>query len=333
MRFPRVSVPALSALFWVALPAAAQSVVATHAGVVHYFEGVVAVGGVPLQAQFGRFPEVAEGCELRTAQGRAEVLLGPGVMLRVGEDSAIKMVSANLADVRLELLTGAAMVESKDALPGNSVTMVYKDWQVRIPKEGVYRIDSNPEQLRAYNGEVEVRAGLGTPVTVTAGQTLPFGPVLMPDQTLGPPGDGFNAWAFERSQAIAADNATAAQIVDDPALYPNLIDASGLSLAGYTYFPPTLGYPYMSYGTYGPGMYGAYSGSYGYGYGYGTPYTLRYLTPGLPGRITLPSVPSRLPPLGGYHPGVGFPATRPGIGSPSIPHPVVGHPVGHGGHR
>src|ERR1035438_2423214 len=129
---------------------------------------------------------------------------------------------------------------------------------------------------KAYGGEVEMRAGDGTPVTVKAGQTLPLSAVLMPDQTLGPPGDGFNNWAFDRTEAINADNATAAQIVDDPALYPNLIDASGLAMAGYTYFPPTLGYPYMSYGMYGPSTYGSHLGSYGYSYGPGVGYTLRY---------------------------------------------------------
>ena len=81
MHLPRVCLAALSVLLGAALPAAAQSVVSTHAGVVHYFEGVVSIGGVPLQPQFGRFPEMAEGSELRTAEGRAEVLLGPGVIL------------------------------------------------------------------------------------------------------------------------------------------------------------------------------------------------------------------------------------------------------------
>lgn len=352
MFFRRVCFPALSALLAMGLPLAAQSVVSTHAGVVHYFEGLVAINGTPLQAQFGRFPEIPEGAELRTAQGRAEVLLGPGVMLRVAEDSAVKILSSSLADTRLELIAGSAILQSKDTLPGNSVTVFHKDWQMRVPHQGVYRIDSTPPQMRVYNGEVEVRTAEGAPVIAKAGQTLPFASLLVPDQTLGAPGDGFNEWAFDRSEAVAADNATAAQIVDDPALYPSLADASGLALAGYTYFPPTLGNPYMSYGTYGARTYGAWTpygagfgGAYGLGYGYGygplLGYPRRSVYSPLPAGVGLPSLPIRLPSIGGGYrpPASAFPTTRPGVAAtPSIPHPAVtpmptAHPVVHGGHR
>jgi hypothetical protein len=189
---------------------------------------------------------------------------------------------------------------------------LYKDWQVRIPTQGVYRIDADPAQLRIYSGNVEVRAAGGTPVTAKAGQTLPLGTVLVPEETLGAPGDDFNEWAFQRSEAIAADNATASQIVDDPALYPNLMDASGLSMAGYTYFPPMINNPYLGYGgvysTYGPGGYAGYLGSfgvYGYPYALGSGYNLRYPYRGVPGRIGLGGLPARLPGVGvgGYRPG------------------------------
>jgi hypothetical protein len=337
MYFPRLCFPALSVLLGATLPAGAQSVVATHAGVVHYFEGVVAIGGTPLQPQFGRFPEIAEGAELRTGSGRAEVLLGPGVILRVAEDSTIRMLSTSLVDAKVEMLSGTAILESKDALPGNSLAILYRDWQMRIRSQGTYRIDSAPEQLRVYHGEVEVRAAQGELVIVRAGQTLPLAAILVPDQTLGAPGDDFNRWSFDRSEAIEADNATAAQIVDDPALYPSLADGSGLALAGYTYFPPTMGYPYLGYGTYG--AWTPYIGSY-YGYGFAfrygpTPaYTFRPLHPGLPSRITLPPLHFPLPAPGGYHPGPGIPPSRTGIVPPSTPHSApVAHPAVPAGHR
>jgi hypothetical protein len=334
---------ALSALLLASLPAAAQSVVSTHSGVVHYFEGTVSIGGTLVQPQFGRFPEIAEGSELRTAQGRAEVLLGPGVMVRVAEDSAVKMLSTRLADTRLELETGSAILQSNDALPGNSVTLIYKDWQVRVGAKGVYRIDSDPAQLRVYDGQVEVRPAGGPPVKAKAGQTLPLSTVLVPEQTLGPPGDAFNSWAFERSEAIAADNATAAQIVDDPALYPDLANLSGLSLAGYTYFPPTIGAPYMSYSQYMSRPY--YGGmppyvvgtGYGFRYGYygfsGRP--VGSFNQGLPVRTYMPQLPVRSPILGGSSPRpvTAYPTTRPGVMGPSVGRPMPAAPAVHGGRR
>ena len=170
------------------------------------------------------------------------MLLGPGVILRLAENSVLTMRSSSLADARLEILSGTAILNAKDPLPGNSLALLYKDWEVRVPKQGVYRIDTDPQQLRVYFGEVEVHAAQAASVLVKAGQTLPLAAVLVPDLTLGPPGDEFNRWAYDRGEAIAADNATAAQIVDDPALYP-LPTLSGLSRRLYLLPTHHSGYP------------------------------------------------------------------------------------------
>ncbi len=47
---------------------------------------------------------------LRTGQGRAEVLLTPGVFLRVGENSAIRMLDNRLLSTRVEIVSGNAIV-------------------------------------------------------------------------------------------------------------------------------------------------------------------------------------------------------------------------------
>src|SRR5215471_15789467 len=85
------------------IPALAQSVISTHSGVVYFFEGSVYIGDQRLEQKFGRFPDIGEGRELRTEHGRAEVLLTPGVFLRIGEGSAIRMLSSKFSDTRLEL--------------------------------------------------------------------------------------------------------------------------------------------------------------------------------------------------------------------------------------
>ena len=104
-----VSTLAVAAIL--ALPANGQSVISTRSGLVHYFEGAVYLGDQPLQPRFGKFPTIAEGSELRTAQGRAEVLLTPGVFLRLGESSAIRMVANALSDTRVGLLAGSVLVD------------------------------------------------------------------------------------------------------------------------------------------------------------------------------------------------------------------------------
>ncbi len=84
----------------------AQSITSAHSGTLHYFEGDVSIDGTQVQSKVGRFSEIKEQGVLRTAQGRAEVLLTPGVFLRLGEQSSFKMISNQLSDTRVEMLTG-----------------------------------------------------------------------------------------------------------------------------------------------------------------------------------------------------------------------------------
>jgi FecR protein len=235
------------------LPASAQTVVSAHSGAIYYFEGAVFVGGERLEQKFGNFPDIGEGGELRTEHGRAEVLLTPGVMLRVDENSRIRMLSTRLSDTRVELLEGSAILESEQPAPDQMVRLIYKRWQVRVPRQGVYRIDSEPAQLQVYKGEVEVSTD-GEPAQVTAnvkaGDILPLAAVLVPE-----PGssasDVFKEWAMSRSQAVFADNKMAAGIVDDQTAAAgdgSQIDLSGLGLGGFTYFPTTA-YPSANIGS------------------------------------------------------------------------------------
>ena len=64
----------------------AQTVTSARSGTLHYFEGDVSIDGTPVQSRIGKFPEVKEQGVLSTGLGRAEVLLTPGVFLRLGEN-------------------------------------------------------------------------------------------------------------------------------------------------------------------------------------------------------------------------------------------------------
>ena len=289
------ALPLLTLAAW--LPVAGQAVISTHSGVVYFFEGAVFVEGERLEQKFGRFPEVGEGRELRTEHGRAEVLLTPGVFLRVGENSSVRMLSNKLVDTQVELLSGSAILESNEAQKGNFVTIIHKSWQVRVPKQGVYRIDADPPQLQVYKGGVEVSgSGQEAAIAVKEGETLPFAEVLLPERTATAGTDPFKNWAMSRSQAITADNATAAGIIDDP----SQVDNTGVAVGGYTYFPPAaisslgLSTPYgLSYWSpYQSSLGSIYFSPYMYGVLYPNwPSATRYY----PTRIAVPSVmPSRV---------------------------------------
>jgi hypothetical protein len=236
MVFPRVAAFSLIVLAG-NFPAPAQSVVSTHSGTVYFFEGSVFLGDQRLEQKFGKFPDIGLGRPLRTERGRAEVLLVPGVILRVDENSSIRMLSDSLVDARVELLGGSAILESDQPAPDTAVKLIHKDWQVWVPGKAVYRIDSDPPEIQVYKGEVKVsktsESG-NAAVSVKEAQVLPLAAVLVADDSVTVP-DSFKDWAMNRSQAVSADNAVAADIIDDPTQG----DVAGLTLGGFTYFPTT----------------------------------------------------------------------------------------------
>jgi len=230
---PRIVVFALAAGFF----ASAQSVVSTHSGLVYFFVGSAFLGNELLEQKFGKFPDIGEGGELHTTAGRAEVLLTPGVFLRLDENSSIRMLSTSFTDTRVELLGGSVIIEATEKVKDTAVKLTYKNWQVRVPQEGVCRIDTNPPRIRAYKGQVAVGAdGKTETVTVEEGDVLPLAEVLVPDPPATPGNDDFKNWAMNRSEAISADNTIAAGIVDDP----SQTDGSDIALGGgYSNFPLT----------------------------------------------------------------------------------------------
>lgn len=216
------------------LPAPAQSVISTHSGIIHYFEGTVYVGGQPLAVHPGKFDELPQGVELRTAQdGFTEILLTPSVFLRIGERTAIRMVANALSDTRVELLEGSAILDSTEPVAGTSVTLLCKNWKVHFLEEGVYRIEADPPRMWVLGGKAEVAGNDARTLLLDQGMSLPFAPVLVPDQSGSPPNDALSAWADGRQQSISADNAIAENIRD-----PGSMDISAADVSGFTYFPP-----------------------------------------------------------------------------------------------
>jgi hypothetical protein len=248
----------------------AQSVVSAHSGVLHVSEGAVFANDQPVNQKYGTFPDLKEKSVLRTEAGRAEVLLTPGVFLRIGENSAIKLIDNRLSDTRVELLKGTAMVECDDPMKENAVTMIYGDFQVHVRKTAVMESASNPAELKVFHGEAEVELN-GTVSVVKAGKALPFTQALAQER-FDPKasGDELTRWSQERSEAVAVANVSAAKSLRD----------SGTGTFGFSGFGPggmggignaSMPYgswyynPYYSMYTYLP-MNGMFFNPYGYGF-------------------------------------------------------------------
>src|SRR5581483_2144332 len=140
--------------------AAAQAVVSVRAGVVNFFEGSVLLDGQQIEPKNGKFYDIKEGSSLWTDNGRAEVMLTPGVFLRVGEESAIRMVSTRLTDARVDFKGGEIALEVTKAATLSGGVMpdrvLYRSYEISFAKAGRYRFTSEPPQLLVHTGEAHV---------------------------------------------------------------------------------------------------------------------------------------------------------------------------------
>jgi hypothetical protein len=270
------------------MAALAQSaVISARSGLIHYVEGQVYLGDQLVETKFGVFPEVKENQQLKTEEGRAEVLLTPGVFLRLGENSSFRMITNRLIDTRLEFLAGSVVVEAEDIGKDNSVTVVYGDATVHPTKKGVYRFDSVSSELRVYDGLAEVTAGDQT-VEVKEGHLIALDTLAVHkfDKTVT---DALNRWSERRDGYVSMANVAAANT-----LRTSLYSGGNLFMNGwywnpffgmYSYVPGLGGMFYSPYGNaffspydvymaYMPGMYyyPGYYGNYGYSGGYGNAY-------------------------------------------------------------
>lgn len=260
----------LAVLVLGALPASAQTVIGAKSGVINWVEGDVFLGDKPYVMQPSQFGEVKENMVFRTEEGRAEILLPPGVFLRLAEKSSFKMISNRLIDTRIELLTGSGIVEVDDLAKEATVTVVCKDGTVSLTKAGIYRFDTDPAQIKVYKGTAEV-AMSGQNVSVPAGKMIQLsGPVASAEKFNTEVTDSFDHWSRRRGELVANANISAAKQANSYGSYGYSADPClGYGYGGYRTGPfarpwGTWGYnPYYGLGTYIPCQ-GSFMSPYGY---------------------------------------------------------------------
>ncbi len=204
----RRSLAALVVLPMMAVTTQAQFVVSTRAGLVHHLDGEVLVEDQELSRDGPPFGWVGIGEVLRTGEdGRCEVILTPGSVLRVGRQSSIRLLSDDITNIRLELLSGSAIIDWSSGSEARPIRLAHGDSRIDLHKRGQYRFNvysENGAQLHVIQGQAElahdgapVAAGNGQAITLTTGGVEGFDP----SET-----DSFDDWNKERSEYIARVN-------------------------------------------------------------------------------------------------------------------------------
>jgi hypothetical protein len=248
------------------VPAAQAARMATP-GTVNYVEGEVSLNGNPLGTHQSGDVTMQAQQELSTGQGKAEILLSPGAYLRVGSNSDIRMINPGLADPRVEVVKGEAMLEVDSKPKMAAMNVMERGADASVLKEGLYKFDADEGKVEVIEGKLAVtdngqskEFGKGKEVTLNGGalQTASF------DRKAE---DELYRWSDVRASYEAEANAASARTVYvgggygmgyGPGWFWNPYFSTYAWLPGDGYFMSPFGYPFFSpsYIVYAPRFYG-----------------------------------------------------------------------------
>lgn len=250
-------------------------------GTVNYVEGQATVGtngsSEALSEKSGGSVELASGQVLTTQQdGKVEVLLTPGVLLRVGNNSTLKMVSPSLSNTEVELDSGRAMIDAAQVLPDNRLIVDQGSATIELTKRGLYDFDAGQGQVRVFDGEAIVTEG-GKHTKVKAGHEVDLTGLLKSrsfnrDQYAQ---DDLYRWSSLRSSYLAEANYNEAPYYANSEYFaPGWFWNSWYGC--YTWLPGGgLFYSPFGWGFYSPAFFYGRP-FFGFGFGYGYPYGYGY---------------------------------------------------------
>ncbi|HEX4039588.1 MAG TPA: hypothetical protein VHX37_16140 [Acidobacteriaceae bacterium] len=246
-------------------------------GTLNYIEGSATLDGQALGQANAGSAQLQPGQTITTADGRAEVLLTPGVFLRLGHDSAVRMISPDITDTAVAIEHGRAAVEVDQLFPQNNIHILVDKVPVQLIKTGLYEFNADNNTALVLNGEAAIDKGDRHWMKVKSGHEVNFSAGTAEVNATKfnvneAENSGLYRWSSLRSDYLAEANQ---QMAPEYAGYgpgwywdPYMVDYT--FLGPYAFMSP-FGwgfYPLGWGGLYGPGFYGGFYGRPGF-YGRG----------------------------------------------------------------
>jgi len=253
-------------------------------GTLNYVEGNVSIDHEGVTPKSVGSTTLEPGQSIATDNGKAEILLTPGVYLRLGSDSSAQLVSPSITNTEVALNHGEAIVEVDELHKQNDLRIVNGNATTTLQKTGLYEFDNNPAMVRVYKGQAEVQAGEHQ-VKVKGGHELALAPENAKLKATGFDKNNYESadlyrWSSLRSQYLAEANVDAARVYagygwTSPGWFwdPYFASYTFIPGAGVLYSPFGWGFysPAFLYSYGYPGFYGR-SGFYGRPGFYGAPH-------------------------------------------------------------
>lgn len=243
-----------------AAPAAANPYndIAPGPGMVNYVEGAVYLDGQPLSRNSVGSAEMAAGQVLETHQGKAEILLNPGIYLRVDDHSAVKMISPSITPTQVEVLRGRAGIEVDQLLKQNVVQVMNQGVTTQLVKTGYYEFNANNGQVKVFKGQAEVQYASNKWAKVKDNHQMTLQQGVKQQEVkfeANPQEDQLMQWSKLRSQYLAEANQQMAPEFYGAGYYP-----------GWYWDPYMFNYTFIGGGPfYSPFGWGFYPLGWGFG--------------------------------------------------------------------
>lgn len=178
-------------------------------GTLNYIQGTVLLDGNQMNRSNVGNTELAPGQVLRTRTGKAEVLLDPGVYLRLDDHSQVKMLSTGITPTQVEVEHGRVGVEVDQFFKQNVLLVVDHGVTTQLVKTGYYEFNANSPQVKVFSGRAQVQVGNGAWKQVNARHEMALGPVAQTKATKFQPNpneDTLMDWSKLRTQYLAETN-------------------------------------------------------------------------------------------------------------------------------
>jgi hypothetical protein len=239
-------------------------------GMVNYVEGQAAIDGMPLTAGQNGNTQLQPNQVLATTNGKAEILLSPGVFVRMGDNSAVRLVSNGIVNPTIELTRGEAIVEVDSRLPVGQFTVLEHGARATDLKPGLYQFNADQNRIAVLDGKLRVTENDRSKEFGKGHELMLNSPKFKAESfdTKAAEKNSLYTWSSVRSSTLAEANQTIAQNAYygygpwwGPGWYWDPYFAAWSWLPGGGWFYSPFGYPFFSpayafYGGFGRGFYG-----------------------------------------------------------------------------
>lgn len=222
-------------------------------GTLNYTEGQVQLNGVVPAPNSASSSTLEPGQILRTWSGNAELLLTPGVYLRVGHNSEVQMVSPGLTNTVVRLVKGHALVEVDELYKQNHIEIQMDGAATTLEKNGLYDFDTRQASVRVLDGKARVEEQ-GRQVQVKKGR-----------EVLLAAGERFRAQKFDKDAVQSTPLYAWSQLRSEYDSEANVQTADNLMMYGGWYGSGWYWDPYWDFWSFLPGD-GILWGPFGWGF-------------------------------------------------------------------